>query len=86
MQFPHEATEWMALLLGLISVIGAFLGVLNAIIKATFVRSFDELTDSINKLTAKLDKQDDRLDKHEIHLAKHDEQIKTLFEKERYHE
>lgn len=86
MQFPHEVTGWMALLLGLFSVIGAFLGMLNAIIKATFVRSFDELTDSINKLTAKLVKQDDRLDKVELHLVKHDEQIKTLFEKERYHE
>lgn len=27
-----------------------------------------------------------RLDRHEVHLAKHDEQIKTLFEKERNHE
>lgn len=86
MQFPHEATGWMALLLGLISVVVTFLGGLNAIIKATFVRSFDKLSKDIKELTAKLDKQDNRLDKHEVHLAKHDEQIKTLFEKERYHE
>ncbi|CAM3673812.1 hypothetical protein K8375_09730 [Weissella cibaria] len=86
MKLPHDLTGWVSVLLGLISVIGAFLGGLGFIIKVTFVRSFNELTDGINKLTAKLDKQDDRLDKHEVHLAKHDEQIKTLFEKERNHE
>ena len=79
MQLPHDLVGWL-------SVIVTFLGGLGFIIKVTFVRSFDELTDGLNKLTAKLDKQDDRLDKHEVHLAKHDEQIKTLFEKEHDHE
>ena len=79
MQLPHDLVGWL-------SVIGSFLTGLGFIIKFTFVRSFNKLSNDIRDLTSKLGHQDDRLDKHELHLVKHDEQIKTLFEKERYHE
>ncbi|MGG7601810.1 hypothetical protein [Weissella cibaria] len=78
MQLPHDLIGW-------VSIIGSFLGGLGFIIKVTFVRSFDKLSNDIKDLTAKLGKQDDRLDKHEIHLTQHDEQIKTLFEREKEH-
>ncbi|MBJ7694123.1 hypothetical protein C6P08_02505 [Weissella confusa] len=66
MQLPHDLVGWL-------SVIGSFLAGLGFIIKFTFVRSFDKLSNDIRDLTAKLGHQDDRLDKHELHLVKHDE-------------